>query len=106
MEKQPVRNLDAVVSMDDAQHIQELALVFMNSLDLDVKHGINADLYEHSNALRKLSISVNIIKGSNNIQLNSLFTFFFSLSSLCQTRIELTLRPLILSIYKAKRALL
>jgi hypothetical protein len=43
--KAAISNLDAVVSMDDAQHIQKLALVFMNSLDLDVKHGINADLY-------------------------------------------------------------
>lgn len=31
--------------MDDAEYIQKLALVFMNSLDLDIEHGIDANLY-------------------------------------------------------------
>lgn len=44
MKGKTVSNLDAIISMDDAQNVQKLALIFMDSLHLNVKHSINANL--------------------------------------------------------------
>jgi hypothetical protein len=39
-----VSHLDTVVSVDDAEHVEQLPLVLVDPLDLDVEHGIRADL--------------------------------------------------------------
>jgi hypothetical protein len=37
--------LDAVVQMNDMQHVEQLALVFVDALDLHVEHGIGVELH-------------------------------------------------------------
>jgi hypothetical protein len=39
-----VAHLDTVVSVDDAEHVEQLPLVLVDPLDLDVEHGVRADL--------------------------------------------------------------